>query len=156
MLSIKYIKEFFGYAYEQAESNDQFSNSKVDFNQTIFYLNHPENVTDQELMDAIKATAYFGLQEIKKGEYPDHVLDTECLAYAIQEGIFTHEEIAGICFDHDDTLETFCKHQLRGFPQNMSFVDYIRAKLIQRNKNLQAEIASSRGKILECGCYIKD
>ena len=39
--------------------------------------------------------------------YPDHLLRPECLAYALDKGKFSKEEIEQIPFDHGDTAKIF-------------------------------------------------
>lgn len=46
-------------------------------------------------------------QHVKKETYPDHTFWPEALAYALQCGEFSNEEIKKIHFDHDQVVGTF-------------------------------------------------
>lgn len=70
-----------------------------------------EIITEEELLSALdallKITGRRSYDQHKRGEYPDHTISPQALAYALQNGQFTEKEKYGIKFDHGDTIQTF-------------------------------------------------
>lgn len=81
----------------------------------IGFLYNSGIVKDEDLDNALKkavantAKKDFGLI-LNKGFWPDHVGSPECLSYAIQNAILSHDEVRRIKFDHGQNPRSFCQH----------------------------------------------
>ena len=75
--------------------------------------------------------------------YADHIWDSGYLAYGLENGVFSNDEVQRICFDHGDTsksyvqeygipnlLENTLKEAFKKLVFPRSSVDFIKAKTI--------------------------
>lgn len=93
-----------------------FQNIYNAFNQALgkalLSLLEDETITKKEwndaLRDSIKLQSKVDYEIMTKNNTPaDHVFDTAILAYSIQEGFFTEDQLENILFEDGDTLQNF-------------------------------------------------
>lgn len=111
----------------------------------ISALHNLEILKDADLDKAIeKAVANtarkdFGLI-LNKGYWPDHVGSPECLSYAIQNAILSHDDVRRIKFDHGQNAYSFCKQY-----NSIALIPKLREKFLN-------PIEQKRSAWEECAC----
>jgi hypothetical protein len=83
--------------------------------QILAFLHEHEVLDDASIERALEPAVIAQAKKdydlvVHKKEYPDHVGRPECLAYAIQQRVFSPRQVRKIQFDHGETPETFCQH----------------------------------------------